>query len=172
VHHKPLDGSRFPIEECPLTRCQGGEPFHVEDDWWVRSDGSMVAIAYKAVPILPVDLEIADVQLPPPIEASVYFFCSEALNNVAKHARADSAWVRIALSGDALTVEVGDDGAGGAQTRSGGSGLIGLHDRIGALDGALDGALEVDRPAPGGTVLRARIPVTPGSRAGDAALSV
>jgi signal transduction histidine kinase len=51
-------------------------------------------------------------------------------------------------------IEVGDDGVGGAGA-GGGSGLRGLGDRIGALDGSL----ELDSPPGDGTRLRARIPL-------------
>jgi len=49
---------------------------------------------------------------------------------------------------------VSDDGVGGAQA-TGGSGLRGLGDRVGALDGTL----ELESPRGGGTRLRARIPI-------------
>jgi signal transduction histidine kinase len=58
-----------------------------------------------------------------------------------------------------LTIEVSDDGKGGATTQSGGTGLLGLYDRVGALEGAL----EVASPPLGGTTLRARIPIPSGS---------
>ena len=95
-----------------------------------------------------------EVRLPVAVEASVYFFVSEALTNVVKHAEASSAIVSIGAANGELTVEVGDDGVGGAQD-AGGSGLRGLGDRVGALDGTLD----VESPAGGGTLLRARIPL-------------
>src|SRR4051794_4930212 len=95
-----------------------------------------------------------DVRLPGAVEASVYFFVSEALTNVVKHAEADSATVSIGASNGELTVEVGDDGVGGAQVAAG-SGLRGLGDRVGALDGTLD----VESPPGGGTLLRAHIPL-------------
>ena len=94
-------------------------------------------------------------RLAPPVEASVYFFVSEALTNVVKHAQAREATVLIDAEDGTLTVEVGDDGVGGAQA-AGGSGLRGLGDRVGALDGTL----EVESPPGGGTVVRARIPLT------------
>ena len=53
-----------------------------------------------------------------------------------------------------LMVEVADDGVGGAGAAAG-SGLRGLGDRVGALDGTLD----VESPAGGGTLLRAHIPL-------------
>jgi PAS domain S-box-containing protein len=108
---------------------------------------------------LPVELDIVATRLPRPIESSVYFFCSEALTNVVKHARAGFASVRVALQDDRCTVEVRDDGIGGAVPRAQGSGLTGLRDRIGALHGAM----EVSSPVAVGTTLRAWIPlpVTP-----------
>ncbi len=108
---------------------------------------------------IPVQLDIPDRRLPAPVEASVYFFCSEALTNVVKHARATSARVRMDLTGDRCAVEVGDDGIGGAQPLSPTSGLGGLRDRLGALGGTMD----IASPAAGGTVLRASIPLPSGS---------
>jgi PAS domain S-box-containing protein len=94
-------------------------------------------------------------RMPEPVEASVFFFVSEALTNVVKHARAHQATVRIAAGNGGLTVEVSDDGVGGAQAGGGGSGLRGLGDRVGALDGTL----ELRSPSGEGTLLRARIPL-------------
>jgi PAS domain S-box-containing protein len=104
---------------------------------------------------IPVHIDVPDRRLPGPIEASVYFFCSEALTNVVKHARATSASVRVELQDDRCAVEVRDDGIGGARPRSETSGLNGLRDRIGALNGTMD----ITSPATGGTVLQACIPL-------------
>jgi PAS domain S-box-containing protein len=104
---------------------------------------------------IPVELDVPDDRLPAAIELSVYFFCSEALTNVVKHARAGSASVRVELTGDRCTVEVRDDGIGGARPRGQASGLTGLRDRIGALGGTVD----IDSPRAGGTVLTATIPL-------------
>jgi len=104
---------------------------------------------------IPVHVDVPDRRLPGPIEASVYFFCSEALTNVVKHARATSASVRVELQDDQCAVEVRDHGIGGARPRSETSGLNGLRDRIGALNGTMD----ITSPATGGTVLQACIPL-------------
>jgi signal transduction histidine kinase len=112
---------------------------------------------------VPVQLDLPSHRLPAPIEASVYFFCAEALTNVVKHARASSAWVKVAADGERCTVEVRDDGVGGAQAPSDSSGLTGLRDRIGALNGVMN----IVTPAEGGTVLRAAIPL-PRKSAGEA----
>jgi signal transduction histidine kinase len=106
---------------------------------------------------LPVDIDVPGTRLPEPVEVSVYFFCSEGLTNVVKHARASCAWVRVDLSDGQCAVEVRDDGIGGARPRSDSSGLTGLRDRIGALGGTMD----IGTVDEGGTVLRAVIPLFP-----------
>jgi len=105
---------------------------------------------------IPVELDLPDGRLPALVEASAYFFCAEALTNVVKHARAASAWVRAETADGRCVVTVGDDGVGGARPRSESSGLAGLADRIGALNGTLD----ITSPASGGTVLTAVIPLS------------
>jgi PAS domain S-box-containing protein len=99
-------------------------------------------------------LETPAERLPAPVEASVYFVVSEALTNVAKHAHASSAAVRIGAVDGVLTVEVADDGEGGADMR-GGTGLSGLADRVAALDGELT----VTSVPGGGTTVHAEIPL-------------
>jgi signal transduction histidine kinase len=101
-------------------------------------------------------------RLPEPVEAAAYFVVSECLANVAKHAQARSASVAVTVADGALHVVVGDDGVGGAEL-GGGSGLQGLEDRVGALDGGV--ALE--SPAGQGTRVHARIPLA--AAAGPAA---
>jgi signal transduction histidine kinase len=108
----------------------------------------------------PVPVTIAVVpgpRLPPDIEATAYFIVSEALANVAKHAPDASAVVRADLADDRLAIEISDDGPGGAVV-DGGSGLLGLEDRVAAAGGQF----EVDSPRGRGTRLRAWIPVPSG----------
>jgi signal transduction histidine kinase len=100
-------------------------------------------------------------RLSPPVEAAAYFVVAEALTNVDKYARASSARVTIRRDGDAIDVEVADDGQGGAVLGKG-SGLRGLVDRLAALDGTLS----VDSPAGAGTLVRARIPCEADTLAG------
>jgi len=101
-----------------------------------------------------VDLDVAVDGLPAEVEAAAYFVCSEALANVAKHASATRAAVRLIASGDLLRVEVSDDGVGGADP-AGGTGLRGLADRIEALGGTLT----LESPPGGHTRLAAEIPL-------------
>jgi signal transduction histidine kinase len=90
----------------------------------------------------------------PVVERTAYFVVSEALANINKYARATRAMIQLGREGDTLTVQVSDDGVGGADPARG-SGLRGLADRLSAVDGSL----EVDSPPGGGTKLVARIPV-------------
>jgi PAS domain S-box-containing protein len=110
---------------------------------------------------IPVEIDVPGVRLSPALEAGLYFFCSEALTNVVKHAHATCAWIRLWLEvpADQCVIEVQDDGIGGARPGPETSGLIGLSDRIGALGGTLD----IISPPSRGTVLRAVVPITPGT---------
>jgi signal transduction histidine kinase len=91
---------------------------------------------------------------PPDIEAIAYFTVSEALANVTKHARATCAEITVRRSGDRLRVTVTDDGSGGASLDSEGSGLHGLAQRAGTVDGWL----RVDSPAGGPTTITVELP--------------
>jgi signal transduction histidine kinase len=103
---------------------------------------------------LPVRLDVKiDHRLPGHVEAAGYFVVSEALANVAKHARASEAVVSASCDGRTVVIEVVDDGVGGADVARG-SGLRGLRDRVEALGGRL----AVSRARAGGTRLRAEIP--------------
>jgi len=102
---------------------------------------------------VPVDLAVEAAELPEPVETAAYFVVSEALTNVAKYAQATHASVAVRQVNGNVTVEVSDDGVGGADAAHG-SGLRGLADRVAALDGTL----ALDSPAGHGTRLHAEIP--------------
>ena len=89
-------------------------------------------------------------------EASAYFIVVEALTNIVKHARAESAAVSGLVVHGMLQVEVRDDGIGGADPS--GRGLVGIKDRATALGGQVS----VESGADGGTVLTARLPISGG----------
>ena len=102
---------------------------------------------------VPVELEaVPDRRLPDPVEAAAYYVVAEALANVHKHAGARGIVVRATADAGRLTVEVVDDGVGGADEEGGG--LRGLADRVEALRGRL----VLDSPPGGGTKLLAEIP--------------
>ncbi len=102
---------------------------------------------------VPVAIDVSVGRLPAAVEATAYFLVSEALTNVAKHARAGHAEVTARIEDGTLAVAVRDDGIGGA--RPDGSGLLGLADRLAALDGQL----RIESPTDGGTLISAAIPL-------------
>lgn len=93
------------------------------------------------------------VRLPRQVESVAYFVVCEALANVARHSGADRAEVTGRLREELLTVEIRDNGSGGADTAAG-IGLAGLADRLSAVEGSL----HISSPPGGPTVLRAEIP--------------
>jgi signal transduction histidine kinase len=92
-------------------------------------------------------------RLPEQVESAAYFLVSEGLANAIKHSHAGEVRVSAVSAGGRLTVEVVDDGIGGAAP-GGGSGLRGLADRVEALGGSLT----VSSPPGRGTTLRAELP--------------
>jgi PAS domain S-box-containing protein len=285
IHHHHVDGTPFPEADCPLLRPRvTGEIVRVEEDWFIRRDGSFVPVAYSSAPVatergrgaivvfqditerraaqealvreravhasrariveatleerrrlgrdlhdgaqqrlvnvalgvqlaarreadaetrelldgalaetqaaiaelrelaaglhpsvlthrglrgalesltarapVPVTLDVPDARFAPLVEATAYFVAAEALTNIAKHAGATEARVRVATEDSTLLIDVSDDGRGGADAASGGSGLSGLSDRVAALDGTLT----IDSPPGAGTHLCARLPLPP-----------
>ncbi len=117
-------------------------------------DAALESLAARAA--IPVELDVAlPERLPAGVETAAYFVVAEALTNVAKHAGATHARVTVRRAPpDGAVVEIADDGAGGAAF-GGGTGLRGLEDRVGALDGTL----ELESPAGGGTLVRACFPL-------------
>jgi signal transduction histidine kinase len=105
---------------------------------------------------VPVELvAVPSQRLPDPVESTVYFVVSECLANIGKHAEATQASVAVTVVGDEVEVIVKDDGVGGAELGNG-SGLQGLEDRVGALDGCVD----VDSPPGAGTTVMVTIPLS------------
>jgi signal transduction histidine kinase len=91
-------------------------------------------------------------------EAAVYFCCLEALQNIAKYAKASSARICLRAQNGTLRFTVSDDGAGyDARHTPLGSGQRNMADRLAALGGRLE-----VRSAPGrGTTITAQLPSTP-----------
>ncbi len=92
----------------------------------------------------------------PTLEATVYYVVAESITNAVKHAQASTVAVRGGLRGDAIELEISDDGVGGADPRRG-TGLIGLEDRVDTLGGTIAFA----SPAGAGTTIRLRLPASP-----------
>ncbi|MEV4510988.1 CHASE3 domain-containing protein [Dactylosporangium sp. NPDC049525] len=111
------------------------------------------ALARRSGVTVDLDLHLDD-RLPEPVEVAAYYVVAEALTNAAKHAHATVIWVNIVVRGDFLHLSVRDDGVGGA-VLNGGSGLIGLTDRVEALGGTLT----LCSPVGKGTLLQVILPL-------------
>jgi signal transduction histidine kinase len=112
-------------------------------------DAALSGIAARAP--LPVRVRVAAPRCSPTVEAVAFFVVSEALTNVAKHARASQARVTVDQVADRLRVVVTDDGVGGALE---GGGLRGLRQRAASVDGTLT----IDSPTGGPTTLTVELP--------------
>ncbi|MGY1715833.1 sensor histidine kinase [Geodermatophilus sp. SYSU D01106] len=118
------------------------------------------AVRQQAQRLLPAEVAVTVdagdlAELPAAVEVAAYRIVSEALANVARHAAASRAAVRLARDGGDLVVTVTDDGAGIAPDRAAGVGLVALRERAAELGGTCT----VDCPAGGGTEVRAVLPV-------------
>jgi signal transduction histidine kinase len=108
----------------------------------------------RRVPVpVKLDLDLNE-RLPERVEAAAYYVASEALSNALKHAEASFVELRADCCDGSLTLELRDDGIGGADPTRG-SGLIGLTDRVEALGGTIS----VASPPGEGTSLRVRLPI-------------
>ena len=94
-------------------------------------------------------------ELPPAVETAAYLIATEAMTNVARHARARRCLLRLAAVSDELTIEVTDDGIGIPADRTPGLGLSSMTERAAHLGGVC----VVVRADEGGTVLRAHLPL-------------
>lgn len=120
-------------------------------------EGALATLAARST--IRTDLTFALEDRPTPaIETIAYFCVAELLANVAQHAQASRASITCAQYGRWLRLVVRDDGIGGAQLSrvgSSSSGLIGLTDRVHAVDGRL----EIVSPPRGPTVVTVDLPL-------------
>ncbi|MER7755739.1 sensor domain-containing protein [Kitasatospora sp. NPDC097643] len=115
-------------------------------------DAALSGIAARAP--LPVRLDVDLVEpIAPTVEAVAYFTVSEALTNVAKHARAQRVDLSVRTAGGRLRLVISDDGVGGADPTRG-TGLIGLRKRAASVDGTLS----VLSPLGGPTTITVELP--------------
>jgi len=100
-------------------------------------------------------------RLPASVELALYRIAQEAVTNIARHARAQRAVVRVSRTsgGAAVRMEISDDGVGCARaTRAGGgagSGQVGMRMRVEQVGGTL----EVLAGEPCGTIVAVTIPL-------------
>jgi signal transduction histidine kinase len=127
----------------------------------VLSDSGLVAAVEARAGRLPVPVVVRAgnglqrQRFPEDVEGAAYFVVCEALTNVLKHAAASGTEIDLAATGEVLSIDVRDDGAGfGLPGR--GTGLTNTRDRVEALGGRL---LIDSRPG-AGTRLHAELPLT------------
>jgi signal transduction histidine kinase len=92
-------------------------------------------------------------RLEPRLEAALYYVAAEAITNAVKHSQGHRIRVDVRRSSGWASVEITDDGVGGADA-SKGSGLVGLSDRVAAVGGRLN----VRSDGSSGTSLHAEVP--------------
>lgn len=115
-------------------------------------DGALPALTDRCR--IPVDLTVRIGMRPASaVESIAYYTVAELLTNITKHARATHASVVAVRTGDLLTIEVSDDGIGGADTTAG-RGLRGIAERLRTIDGILS----ITSPTGGPTTIRLELP--------------
>ena len=123
----------------------------------VGLEGALSTLAARST--VPTDLTVAIGDRPTPAIESIAYFCvAELLANVAQHARASRASISCAQYGRWLRLVVRDDGIGGAQLSdlgSSSSGLVGLRDRVHAVDGRI----AIVSPVHGPTIVTVDLPL-------------
>ena len=124
-------------------------------------DPALKALARRSAIPVELDRRIGH-RMPERVEVAAYYLVSEALTNAAKYSKASVVHVEVAAEEGVVQLAIRDDGIGGADATQG-SGLIGLSDRVEALDGTI----EISSPAGGGTALHVTLPVVPRHDGGD-----
>jgi len=109
---------------------------------------------------LPCELDILlKGELPQPIVETGLRIVSEALTNIARHAQAAQAWVRVKETETQLRLEIHDDGGGfdPEAVEAGHYGLLGMRERARLAGGGLDVSSEQGQ----GTEIRVWLPLAP-----------
>jgi signal transduction histidine kinase len=127
-------------------------------------DLALKMLARRSLVPVRLDVEI-DRRLPEQVEFAAYYCVAEALTNAAKHADATVIEVTAEADKETLRVTVRDDGKGGANLR-GGTGLLGITDRVEATGGRVS----LDSRAGAGTTVTITLPYCPKEQAGESDL--
>jgi signal transduction histidine kinase len=127
----------------------------------VLTDGGLVEAVQDRCSRLPIEVAVSitpglrSERFSDDVEGAAYFFVTEGLTNVLKHAEATKAEVAIDRASGHLELRVTDDGAGFDPATTRWNGLEGLRDRFTALGGEVTVRSRPDR----GTVLKGRVPI-------------
>ncbi|MCL2453869.1 MAG: sensor domain-containing protein [Micrococcales bacterium] len=123
---------------------------------------ALETLAARSVIPVTLDVSIDETRpLPPAVGSIAYYTVAELLTNAAKHARASAAQVRVTQREQTLCLRVSDDGRGGARVHEPSadghrSGLAGLDERVGSVDGTFD----LSSPVGGPTVVTVTLPIS------------
>jgi signal transduction histidine kinase len=120
---------------------------------------ALKALAGRSALPVEVDVDIATRPVPS-VEIAVYYVVAEGLTNATKHARASRVRIEVATRGEWLHIAIVDDGVGGADP-TGGTGLVGLIDRVDAMGGRIT----ITSPPGEGTQVRIELPLSNGDYA-------
>jgi signal transduction histidine kinase len=108
------------------------------------ADGSLESALHEIVATssVPVDLDLQVTRVSPPVAATTYYVAAEAVTNAVRHAAATRIGITVRRcddlpAGSMILIEVVDDGRGGADS-AGGTGLLGLADRVATAGGAFE----------------------------------
>lgn len=127
----------------------------------VLTDGGLVEAVEDRCSRLPIDVVVdaspglRSHRFEDDVEGAAYFFVTEGLTNVLKHADATEARVAMTKSNGDLELLITDNGMGFDPEKIGWNGLAGLTDRFTALSGTVS----IDAAHGRGTVLEGRIPI-------------
>jgi signal transduction histidine kinase len=122
----------------------------------VLADNGLVAAIEENASRFPIATSVdvrLTTRLPQSVELTAYYIVTEAMANIAKHSGATSARITGRHHADLLTLQITDNGVGGADP-SAGTGMTGLADRVGVLEGRL----RVSSPPGGPTLIHVEIP--------------
>jgi signal transduction histidine kinase len=128
----------------------------------VLSDGGILEAVEERCTHLPIDVTLNAApslrrkRFHDEVEGASYFFVSETLANVLKHADATKVEVTLGHEGDMIRLDVSDNGRGFEPDGIGQNGLAGLSDRIRALGGTLSISSRLNK----GTTIRAELPAS------------
>ena len=118
--------------------------------------GAAIAEIVRGTPFM-AEPTVEDFDCAPEVTATIWFLCAEGIANVVKHADATTLEVKVRRSAAGVEVLIADDGSGDVDEN--GSGLVGLRDRVVALDGTF----RVESHVGGGTSLSATLPLGDGT---------
>jgi signal transduction histidine kinase len=119
------------LRPAPLENTSLIEALHIQAQALGFRTGAQVHVALGALP--------ANDRLLPGTQEAIFRLIQEAFTNIAKHARARTVWLELRTTGQALRIEIRDDGQGFDPTNvRNGMGLNNLHERTRALHGRIE----------------------------------